>query len=142
MKGLTKLPVFDLYLAYSLTRIYLNGNYINYLHQDILATWRSVELIDLIGNPIECTELNKIPASVKIITDCHKYTTSKPETTMDYIPALTSTVTYYQTSEKGKYISLYIYIYFYNRSYQYNQPVIYLMINIYLFLILLTFLIR
>lgn len=74
-KSLTKLPIFEPYLAYTLTRIYLNNNQIIKLQKDVLTTWRSVRIIDLARNPIDCGQLSKIPSSVRIISDCRDTTT-------------------------------------------------------------------
>lgn len=75
-KGLSKLPIFQPYIAYKLTRIYLNNNNIGQIQMDVLMTWRSAEIIDLAQNPIDCDQLSQIPSSIRIITDCRHTTTS------------------------------------------------------------------
>ena len=43
-KGFTKLPIFERYVAESLTRIYLTKNYITHLDMDIISSWESIEM--------------------------------------------------------------------------------------------------
>lgn len=69
-KGLTGLPIFDDYLAYALTRIYLNNNSIKDIDSNIVNTWLSAEIINLVGNPIDCEQIGKISKNVQVLSDC------------------------------------------------------------------------
>ena len=91
-KGLTKLPIFENYIAYSLTRIYLTNNYITHLHMDIISTWESLEMIDLRGNAIECRQIDKIPETVLVMSECSNTHSTIRQSTYTATSGMPSTI--------------------------------------------------
>lgn len=95
-KRLTELPIFDDYLARALTRIYLNKNYIKDIDSKVVNTWASLEIIDLLGNPLDCKQIWKIPKNVLLVSDCvlltlpHTSTTRATTSAYDHMTTATT----------------------------------------------------
>lgn len=67
---LRTLPFIEKENTYGMTTVYLNDNEISTLDKNILDSWDSLNFIDLSGNPIQCSELSKIPQNVHLIHSC------------------------------------------------------------------------
>lgn len=107
-RQLVKLPSFDRGLAPLLTRVYLNDNLIKELNETVLSTWVSLGVIDLMSNPLHCSQLGKIKEHVKILSNCEQYTTPDIWTTheMDHS---TSTCSQYETTQ-GKCAFFFVFV--------------------------------
>jgi hypothetical protein len=68
--GLLALPVFEEYFGIRMSHIYLRYNNIMLLNTSVLTSWRSLNIIDLRANPIQCSELDKIPNHIQYYSDC------------------------------------------------------------------------
>lgn len=68
--GIHEFPELDYSVAKLVVKAFMRKNHLTVLNSSIFKSWEILKLIDLSDNNLTCTEITKIPETVKVITDC------------------------------------------------------------------------
>lgn len=77
-EGIRQMPQIGKLMQRFISRAYMSGNSITTLDKEYFEHWVSLKYIDLTGNPgINCDELRKIPAHIKVQVECERGTSGE-----------------------------------------------------------------